>query len=184
MPNYCQNKIIIQLNGETLEFGDTLFENHFPMPAHIYRGSLGEEERKLHGENNWYDWAWENWGTKWDPEIVDEEDIDGGLIIWASSAWAPPIQGILKLSELFPKAEFELEYSEQGCDFQGSLICQAGKILEHEESPYFSENPVQCPHCGSDQHPAIFMDGEWRDDHECDECGEYFSESDVKKVHC
>ena len=39
------------------------FENITPMPLTIFRGDLGEAERKIHGNNNWYDWSIKNWGS-------------------------------------------------------------------------------------------------------------------------
>lgn len=60
MPNWILNKI--SANKDYDEIIDKLttdnevdFNNIIPMPDNIYRGNLGPKERKLYGENNWYD---------------------------------------------------------------------------------------------------------------------------------
>ena len=73
MPNWCTNivrmsdlkssildDLIKKLEGDTDSPNDSkdgLFSYFRPMPSNIYRGSLGEKERKLYGENNWHDWS-------------------------------------------------------------------------------------------------------------------------------
>jgi uncharacterized surface anchored protein len=51
------------------------FNKIIPMPDSVYQGNLGEKERRLYGENNWYDWAVKNWGTKWNSYNYDNEPI-------------------------------------------------------------------------------------------------------------
>ena len=59
----------------------------------IFQGNLGEEERKIHGSNNWYDWNTQNWGTKWN--AYDVHYTDGGddfIAIQLDIAWDTPHQ--------------------------------------------------------------------------------------------
>lgn len=143
MPNWCENVLVITLPKDhplvkdfdliinkkpDSEFG--LLNLFHPMPAHqpdvkkanpfFATGGLGSKEQKLYGRNNWYDWSIENWGTKWD---VFSSDIHGSVIKNVNSftyefvfdtAWAPPIQALLKSG-----LDFELYYYESGMCFAG-----------------------------------------------------------------
>ena len=104
MPNWCDNFLTINADEKTvneiLEFVKSEeyafdFNNIVPMPDYIYTGMLGDEERKLYGENNWYDWCCENWGTKWNAEDVN---IDGESISMLT-AWAPCIPVLAELAK-------------------------------------------------------------------------------------
>lgn len=72
-----------------------------------------------HKATNWYNWNIKNWGTKWDVEIECIEKNDYELHYGFDSAWSPPIEGIRKISELFPNLTFFLEYEEGGIGFKG-----------------------------------------------------------------
>lgn len=97
--------------------------------------------------NGGYGWCIKNWNTKWnfcDIEIVDEysneedepEDPEYGLIYTFSTAWAPPIPVIEKMSKDFPDLRFELHYYERGMAYQGVIIWKGGEVLFKEESEY------------------------------------------------
>ena len=79
MPNWTRNELTVQADDpkDIKEFKEKVFtkddegnlqfdfEKIVPMPSHIFRGNLGDEERNKYGKHNWYDWSCENWGTKW-----------------------------------------------------------------------------------------------------------------------
>ena len=90
MPNWCEN--ILKINGIKKDIEKFYNENKnedeneeldfykcIPMPDKIFKGNLGIEERKLYGDNNWYDFNIKNFGTKWnvsDAEFIMIEIID------------------------------------------------------------------------------------------------------------
>ena len=41
------------------------FDKIIPQPEGLYMGDLGEKERQIYKDNNWYDWRHKHWGTKW-----------------------------------------------------------------------------------------------------------------------
>ena len=83
---------------------------------------------KKHGACNWYDWCIENYGTKWgDYELYHE---DGQNWFGFDSAWSPPIEGLEKLSNMFPDLTFDLEYDEPGMCFAGQNIFKNGSNTE------------------------------------------------------
>jgi hypothetical protein len=85
MPNWCENELTITGTKKDIEqfYLDNKngeeeldFYKSIPMPDNIYNGNLGQNERKLHGKNNWYDWNCENIGTKWNVRDAHYEFIE------------------------------------------------------------------------------------------------------------
>lgn len=115
MPNWCNNDITIshpdsaKMEALAAAILEGKFCNHvIPVPEslQIVAGSLGdtEEQKKLeeatarnievHGYGNWYDFCVSRWGTKWDIDPYDGDDIkveNNTLSFGFDSAWAPPI---------------------------------------------------------------------------------------------
>lgn len=61
-------------------------------------------------------------GTKW----IDVQDIEEDYIRF-DSAWGPPTELLRRLSEKF-QIDFDLEYSEIGCEIFGSISFSNGEI--------------------------------------------------------
>src|SRR6056297_741235 len=103
MPNWCYNNVTLRANNvgnrELLKEvataaneGKEIFNLLRPMPDNIFRGDLGMEERKEHGENNWYDWSVAHWGTKWDTDAQNVFYDGETLTLSFDTAWSPPIE--------------------------------------------------------------------------------------------
>jgi hypothetical protein len=144
MPNYCENKLTIKGDPTEVErfiaeiAGEERvldFAKSVPMPPHIYQGALGEEERAKYGENNWYDWSVENWGTKWGAVGVSDwaaPEGSGIAEITFDTAWAPPVPWLVSTSKVYPELEFNLRYEEPGIVFAGDVKAKNG---EYEDTP-------------------------------------------------
>jgi hypothetical protein len=116
MPNWCSNYVEvshedptkIRALAEAMEAGE--FLNHvIPVPQDLkdtMSGSYGDDERQAlleaqtkrnietHGYGNWYDFAVNRWGTKWDVDCQGQVDLHPeGTVVTASfdSAWSPPV---------------------------------------------------------------------------------------------
>ena len=140
MPNWCNNNIKITgpnkiidkiekiVKDESGKSGQLL--NHFhPMPEGLRNttadGSKDKAMIKKYGYSSWYDWAVDNWSTKWDvnefhgverTELgIDESEISFGF----DSAWAPPINAYDKFIEDNSNVTIRATYFEGGCDFMG-----------------------------------------------------------------
>lgn len=123
MPNWCFNSVLVTGEKEELNrFKDHVSNKKsafslneiIPMPDDIFRGDLGEKERKKYGEKNWYDWSWANWGTKWDTAGVEIESETDSIQYKFETAWNPPEPIAGALREEFPKLEIDWEWEEEG----------------------------------------------------------------------
>ena len=152
MPNWCDNTMTVAGTAEEIEVfvelmisdsktGDGTdlsvldFEAVSPMPR-VLRGrkSTGDD-----GFITWYDWALEEWGTKWNA-VRAELDYAGqknkGVAVYRfQTAWGPPITWQQKIIEYFPWLEFEFDWQEEGMGFAGEMSGIGGvasEIIEKE----------------------------------------------------
>ena len=112
-----------------------------PEPTHegYDRGDTNILENGL---PTWYRWRNDNWGTKWGAYEYDVEGFryggeDGRYKMSYSTAWSPGVKPIRKLSEMFPRLIFQLEWFEQGMACQGGLVYIAGKLVHEWEADYY-----------------------------------------------
>lgn len=67
---------------------------------------------RQYGFISWYEWANENWSTKWNayqtPDLRDTKDT-----IYFQTAWSCPFPIIIKLSEMFPDNEFVIQWADE-----------------------------------------------------------------------
>ena len=78
-----------------------------------------------YGASDWYDWAVNHWGTKWDVYNAEPWEIDprgGAAAIEFSSAWREPKPVFEALAERFPALAFYIECSgEVDADYSYTL---------------------------------------------------------------
>ena len=135
MPNWCNNNITISGPTETIqqlwndaEAAEGLLDAMVPMPKELRdttKGSGDELQTEVYdGATNWYDWAVNRWGTKWDVsleglEFIDNEDGTASISGWFESAWAPPIEAYNTFLEDMDNCSIEASYHEPGMDYAG-----------------------------------------------------------------
>ncbi|MBT09455.1 MAG: hypothetical protein CMQ27_09015 [Gammaproteobacteria bacterium] len=143
MPNWCNNSITIKGPKAKIEalYQEIKGKNKMldilrPMPQELRETTSPTPEKgsanykgpqpRVDGYDNWYDWAVNNWGTKWDVDVdnlelnqqvagSDEAEING----WFDSAWAPPLHALDYYIEKNPDVSIRCMYYEGGCDFMG-----------------------------------------------------------------
>lgn len=154
MPNHCDNKLTVEgppkevqrwmadnikpskQHGDKLTFS---FEHAVPMPEELRETvspvrlegadptTTKEKAQRLrneHGADNWYDWACNNWGTKWDAydyehvggtgEKVDPAIKHGYCEIKFTTAWCPPEEYMEKMAGGYGQLTFMLIYAVEG----------------------------------------------------------------------
>jgi len=144
MPNWCENKLkmtgpkdlIVALYERAVSLSETtnegLLEAMRPMPEAL------KETTAPRDKPNWYDWAIDHWGTKWDVETndlhlsVDEVEGKATIVGFFDSAWSPPLEALVWYGEQHPDVEIELGFLEGGLGFAGVLTISDG---EAEEKP-------------------------------------------------
>lgn len=93
---------------------------------------LQDEYIARFGCDNWYDWAIENWGTKWG--AYDGTRLDDNQCEFLS-AWNTPFPAIMKLSEKYPDLVFTVQYADEDFGYNlGEYTIIDGDVV-NEYSP-------------------------------------------------
>ena len=71
--------------------------------------TMSNELKQKFGFDNWYDWRYEHWGTKWNADEVHICDNE----ISFNTAWCNPQPIFEKLSEMFPNVNFEVKFADE-----------------------------------------------------------------------
>lgn len=89
-------------------------------------GQQAIDNIKKYGYKDWYDWAYDNWGTKWNAYDTHIEE-DG--VITFDTAWACPERVFKKLSTMFPKVEITVKFADEDIGSNcGILTCKNGRV--------------------------------------------------------
>ncbi len=109
---------------------------------------MAAELKAKYGHTNWYDWALENYGTKWGVYDVAEEwdecessdGIESSISIEFQSAWGDAEKIIAKLSRQFPSASFVLEAIDDGGWFAHRKAIKDGGVTGIESFEFDNES--------------------------------------------
>jgi hypothetical protein len=155
MPNWVSTSLSVKGSEKELQrFIDgitdsKILESYVPCPEELHAtvaGYVGEDKAEEHrrqqeaniakyGYPNWYDWAYDNWGTKWgdcDTDISKPMEHSNGsweVQVHYQTAWGPADAGFLKVSALFPELLFTFDYDEEAGFFAGVHVFQDGAIV-------------------------------------------------------
>ena len=144
MPNWCYNRVSVYGDEKTIKSfikeaikdEEFKFNNLLPMPKELQDTTSGffadttkqaeldkkqAKNLKKYGYKNWYDWANDVWGTKWDVDAsIDFIDVDC-IEISFDTAWCPP-EGVFNyIKEQYPDLSVSWFYDEPGCEIAGYL---------------------------------------------------------------
>jgi len=93
----------------------------------------------VHGSDNWHDWVYNNWGTKWGAYDTSGWEVTdcavSGLTTAAISyntAWSPATPFFERVSLMFPTLVFDTEYADEGGGFVGATSFENGEISDHD----------------------------------------------------
>jgi len=80
-----------------------------------------DARKEKYGASDWYAWANNEWGTKWQATGVELEDDDECLVYHFDTAWGPP-EGIWgAILQQFPKLSVSWFYDEPGMEICGYM---------------------------------------------------------------
>ena len=130
MPNWVSNRVTMERLCDCNIFNDDKefdFNKIVPQPKNISECPSKYIISKLERETvnieilndrpwfHWYDWNWENWGTKWGAH--DTYKIDKNNICF-KTAWCPPLGVVVGVCEIYGVGGVELcvgGVGEVGC---------------------------------------------------------------------
>lgn len=131
MPNWCNNSLTVSHPDKEMmiKFAEgvrngTLFDTFIPMPAELRDTTSPSETNETliekYGHSDWYSWALDNWGCKWDCTAgdfdLDEDGLSGNG--WFDTAWGPPLSAYHNLQKL--GFSIDAGYNEPGMGFVGT----------------------------------------------------------------
>jgi hypothetical protein len=178
MPNHCSNETTIHGDPSDLDRfikavgPDGIAKSLVPMPEEIadtpdaYGGTEEEkaareakqaENLEKYGARTWYDWAINNWGTKWgDYDLILDRTSDDRLIAYYVTAWGPMLEALRHISGLFPNLTFLTTYDEPGMCFCGAAAHHRGKVVAHP----IAENDDYPPYGDEDEYEEFMEEVE------------------------
>jgi len=124
------NRIILQPS----ELNDTIAptriitdEEYSIDPKKGITQTMSEDFIRKYGFNNWYDWRYAHWGTKWNSDEINIYDNE----VEFNTAWNNPMPIFLKLSEMFPEVDFRIEYADEDFGYNtGKYTLLNGNVID------------------------------------------------------
>lgn len=115
MPNWCNNVIEIGGDEEQIVAFEKFLEENKGKNWFDFFLPLPESEKE-----NWYEWAVNNWGCKWNCDAMDWVREDSVIRFSFDSPWGPPIA----LYEFLTGEGFDVDahYLEEGMAFVGRFL--------------------------------------------------------------
>lgn len=130
MPNWCDNSM--RLSNQDKTKIDALEAVLQEKNAEGFHNGQVFQHLRPNPSGEWeYDWSINNWGTKWDADVFDWERCDDHeIVIYANTAWSPPIA----LYEYLYEEGWEVEalYHESGMCFAGMWINGDDEYYEYD----------------------------------------------------
>jgi hypothetical protein len=141
--------------------------NHFiPQPENIFREPISsdkEKELESMGLPNWYTWNNANWGTKWNASVDDSyvaSDKDGfpyEHTYQMRTAWADPRPIIIKMLEMYPHLDFEINGEEESNAY-GIYVSSSEDVFLEEEPTMIDEENGREVYYENEKNTWVYMD--------------------------
>lgn len=98
--------------------------------ANLYNyGKKMLTDKLMYNETNWYDWACNNWGTKWDIDKTYWED----KMLSFQTAWSPALPIYVAISNKLQIDIFAEWFEEQFTEWAGVMQIEKGKVTLFKE---------------------------------------------------
>jgi hypothetical protein len=122
-------------------------EDYIEQENRIKMGNLSELEKKFgvskgmtekiqktlldkYGVDNWYDWACNNWGTKWNAYSVE---LSGDNEITFETAWATPYNVMKRLSDIYKDVLIKVRYADEDFGYNvGEYVLRGGVEVDSD----------------------------------------------------
>ncbi len=112
---------------ELLEYklasGEKVLNTSLPLTREMQKELI-----EKYGSDNWYDWAYRNWGTKWG--AYDGYQLSENSLFFLS-AWSTPHKAMINLSTKYPEVIIKIEYADEDFGHNvGNYVLKDGQIIE------------------------------------------------------
>lgn len=147
MPNWCQNKLVLN-NAPTelikyLQTEGLSFEKIVPVPDMDDNTGFAQCEIQV-----------ARWGTKWDLDETEQSQVADELLnndlTFFETAWSPPIPVLDALCRKFPGTSMTLYYLELGSGFAGVTEFADGMSADECTSDDVAIREIATDHFGAD----------------------------------
>lgn len=139
-----KEEIVKFLKGIT---DNKILESYVPCPRELRETMSGfsNDEEKMaelkkqqemniakYGHQDWYEWQYAVWGTKWgdcDTHLEPMSELSNGnyeVQFYFQTAWGPADKGFQMVSSMFPKLTFMFDYDEEAGFFAGLEVMKNG----------------------------------------------------------
>jgi len=142
MPNWCNNQITITGPNSVIDKIEKIVDEKqetegllqfmYPMPEGLKNTTADmtedKEMIKKYGYSDWYGWATNEWGTKWDltefygvdrQYLTETSEGESTISFAFDSAWSPPVGAYENFIANNEDCSLRATYYEPGCDFMG-----------------------------------------------------------------
>ena len=180
MPNWCWNDVMIYGeqpdrdkflsdvkaiggtdNGDEFEFSQPVLEHFFSLPADASKEMTTDDGTTYSVfTDTGYNTAVQTWGTKWPDSNTRITEFPDSLNWKFDSPWGPPVEGIAKLSELYPTLYFANAWEEEQGIFAG-FVLRGGSLVGEVEGYGWDGGPT---------YPDDDTDDKARDDYYQERC--------------
>ena len=117
MPNWCSCRATITGPSPVVDEIKTILEDP---EGNLLNWMVPEPQ--FEGDQDWYMWRVNSWGTKWplSDVYIDNDKEPDSVTFTFSTAWAPPVEAFHAWAATDGRVQFELQYWEPGCGFVGT----------------------------------------------------------------
>jgi len=129
MPNWADNRAIISGPAPVIAEIKAILED----PEGDLLNWMVPQPNFFKGDQDWYAWNLQNWGTKWpiNEVSIDNDDEQDSIEFSFTTAWAPPIEAFHSWAAADGRVQFSLDYWESGVGFVGTATYD-GEYLDDE----------------------------------------------------
>ncbi len=108
----------------------TDIERMMGSPSRSLTKELSDLYKSKYGTDNWYDWACENWGVKWNAGSCSHNGTNGDSIHF-ETAWAHPEPLFSNMSKRFPDLAFICSYADEDMGSNCGLSAYRNGVFQH-----------------------------------------------------
>lgn len=124
------NKIVLQPSelNDTIAPTRIISDTEYSIdPKKGITQTMSDELKEKFGFDNWYDWRYTHWGTKWNADEINIYDNE----IEFNTAWNNPQSLLIALSEKYADVDFEIHYADEDFGYNtGKYKLFNGKLID------------------------------------------------------